>query len=243
MIRRIVSILVIVLAYPALGSQVTVLEGQISEGGLYLQDAGGVYQVFRDFPAAYEAEFYDQPESARATFRFTLVDEGPQATQTIEANLYPGVVQNDSEALVIDYDSSSGPFITRFDLELDKTTGTGKWEWYDLCLVCDRILDPYGKATITSFREVQAGDFERDGDVDAADLAVWQQGVGLLGIASHRQGDADGDADVDGNDFLIWQRQVGETTPTTVAVPEAGTGALAWLAMGAGRLVGRRRLK
>jgi hypothetical protein len=102
-------------------------------------------------------------------------------------------------------------------------------------------IDPYSKATNAAFREVQAGDFEQDGDVDAADLAAWSQNVGLVGIATHRQGDADGDADVDGDDFLVWQRQVGGAGPALGAVPEAGAGVLAWLAVGGGALVRRRR--
>jgi hypothetical protein len=241
MTTRVLAILVVCIAQQVYGSQVTLLEGQIDEGGLYLQDAGGNYRVFQDFPAPYVAEFYYQPDIARATFRFTLVDEGPRATQTIQDNLIPGVLQNDNMKLEVAYDFSSGPTITRFDLELDKATGAGEWNWFDLCLVCDRVIDPYSKATNAAFREVQAGDFEQDGDVDAADLAAWSQNVGLVGIATHRQGDADGDADVDGDDFLVWQRQVGGAGPALGAVPEAGAGVLAWLAVGGGALVRRRR--
>jgi hypothetical protein len=61
-------------------------------------------------------------------------------------------------------------------------------------------------------------DFDEDGDVDGADLAVWKAGFGTIGIATNRQGDADGDRNGEGADFLVWQRQLGsvpksETTP------------------------------
>ncbi len=68
-----------------------------------------------------------------------------------------------------------------------------------------------------------AGDFDEDGDVDAADLAKWKAGYGATGDATHLQGDADGDRDVDGADLLIWQRELGGGGPsvsTSASVPE-----------------------
>jgi hypothetical protein len=56
---------------------------------------------------------------------------------------------------------------------------------------------------------VLGGDFEEDGDVDSADLPLWEIGYGTASGAVHGDGDADGDFDVDGGDFLIWQRQFG----------------------------------
>jgi gluconolactonase len=67
------------------------------------------------------------------------------------------------------------------------------------------------------------GDFDYDGDVDAADLAPWQAGFGQIGAAL--DADANGDGAADGSDFLIWQRQL-EAPPGTVtaaAVPEPPT--------------------
>jgi probable HAF family extracellular repeat protein len=73
------------------------------------------------------------------------------------------------------------------------------------------------------------GDFDDDGQVDAADLAVWQLGFGAMDAATHADGDADGDSDVDGADILVWQRQLGGGLPSvnsSVAVPEPSTWAL-----------------
>jgi hypothetical protein len=47
-------------------------------------------------------------------------------------------------------------------------------------------------------------DFNGDGVVDHADLAIWNAYKGITSGASVLQGDADGDGDVDGNDYLIW---------------------------------------
>ncbi|TWT43221.1 peptidylprolyl isomerase [Botrimarina hoheduenensis] len=58
---------------------------------------------------------------------------------------------------------------------------------------------------------LQAGDFNLDGIVNAADELVWQAGQGSYGVADLRA-DADGDRDVDADDRLIWQANVGQGT-------------------------------
>ncbi|HEX6963448.1 MAG TPA: hypothetical protein VF175_16390, partial [Lacipirellula sp.] len=87
-----------------------------------------------------------------------------------------------------------------------------------------------------------AADFNADGLVDAADLAAWTAGAGMIGSATHARGDADSDQDVDGADFLAWQRQIG-AGGTVASVPEPQSGAgLAGMAAGmfAGQLRKRR---
>jgi len=94
-------------------------------------------------------------------------------------------------------------------------------------------------------------DFNNDGKVDGADLEIWRNNFGRVGVTSET-GDADGDGDVDdedlrvwadqfgqgvdpgdidadfnndsdidGSDFLIWQRHLGETGPLTNADGDA----------------------
>ncbi|BBO33908.1 cytochrome c peroxidase [Lacipirellula parvula] len=73
------------------------------------------------------------------------------------------------------------------------------------------------------------GDFNNDGEVDSADLAVWKTAFGATAGA-----DADGDNDSDGQDFLVWQQNlgrswedfVGANIPTAAAVPEPSAAAI-----------------
>jgi parallel beta-helix repeat protein len=70
-----------------------------------------------------------------------------------------------------------------------------------------------------------AGDFDADGNVDAADLAAWKQGFasGTLG----------------GGDFLVWQRQLGAGTGAGI-VPEPAGELLATILACAAHCLGRR---
>jgi hypothetical protein len=55
-------------------------------------------------------------------------------------------------------------------------------------------------------------DFDNDGDVDGADLEIWQGSFGVNDL-----GDTDDDGDTDGRDFLEWQRQFGSGVSTQIA--------------------------
>ncbi len=71
-----------------------------------------------------------------------------------------------------------------------------------------------------------AGDFNGDGNVNAADLVQWQGDFGING-----ESDADNDGDSDGADFLAWQRNFGVTAlASSTAVPEPAT----WLLLSIG---------
>ena len=75
---------------------------------------------------------------------------------------------------------------------------------------------------ITSSLTFLEADFDMDGDVDDADLSIWETALGLSAL-----GDADGDGDSDGRDFLTWQRQytgpLGAAFSPTTVVPEPTT--------------------
>jgi hypothetical protein len=78
-----------------------------------------------------------------------------------------------------------------------------------------------------------AGDFDSNGVVNGADLALWKAGFGASTDARREDGDADGDGDVDGGDFLAWQRQLGGGAPATAvaSTPEPAALTLAGIAL------------
>jgi hypothetical protein len=83
-----------------------------------------------------------------------------------------------------------------------------------------------------------AADFNRDGDVDGADLTIWSAKLGQELGATQTDGDATGDGAVDGADFLAWQQQL--TASAVVAagvVPEPVTVALLITALCFGHLL------
>jgi hypothetical protein len=66
------------------------------------------------------------------------------------------------------------------------------------------------------------GDFDLDGDVDGADLAIWQTHFSAATDAELIAGDADLDGDIDGADFITWQTNFSTApSPASAPVPEA----------------------
>jgi hypothetical protein len=213
----------------AASSELTFLSGEITSGGFYPKNGGSPIIVQEGSPIPYSATLSYDPVLALATFQFTPLIDDIEATQVIQENLFPGVVQNDDEALRVDYLPTfprPSYLVNIFELTLNKSTGQGQWRWYESCLICDRIFDPSAEATITSFREALGGDFDEDVEVDDADLSYWENGYGLTSFVEHINGDANADAVVDGADFLVWQRQLGSAPAAPVAVPEPSA---AWL--------------
>jgi hypothetical protein len=76
---------------------------------------------------------------------------------------------------------------------------------------------------VLSTAGVMGADFNGDGVVDHADLAILQMNMGLTMGATGLQGDADGDGDVDGQDFLEWQQQLGPVPGFGSAVSSMAT--------------------
>lgn len=71
------------------------------------------------------------------------------------------------------------------------------------------------------------GDFQHDGYVDSADLALWEGSYGLGDGA-----DADGDGDTDGKDFLVWQQQFAHPSLLAAAAHVPEPAALSLMAFG-----------
>lgn len=83
---------------------------------------------------------------------------------------------------------------------------------------------------------VLTADFNGDGFVNNADLAIWR----VAAQAMNDQGDADADGDSDGADLLAWQSQVSSfqpigalgSTSASIAVPEPSAAVLVLFAIG-----------
>lgn len=102
---------------------------------------------------------------------------------------------------------------------------------------------PAYSVTTLVLRSGADGDFNLDGIVDGADLAIWKEGFGAGSGASFRNGDNNRDGVVDGRDFLAWQRAFSASgaagEPPSVGVPEPSI--LAMTPFAAALLARRRR--
>jgi hypothetical protein len=77
-----------------------------------------------------------------------------------------------------------------------------------------------------------AGDYNRNGDVDAADYVVWRDTLGQMGTGL--AADGDGSGEIDASDYSVWKMHFGETITSGSAsirvVPEPVTLVLLLLA-------------
>lgn len=132
--------------------------------------------------------------------------------------------------------------------------------WYELSFYEDRVfvdqigenfyLEPDADDKVFYYREfttlsdcataegcnpTELGDYNADGQVDAADYTVWRDLAGQA-VAPHTLADANGDGLVDDRDRAAWLTHHGLTLGAATATPEpAGLAIVAWLGFAAPR--------
>jgi hypothetical protein len=118
-------------------------------------------------------------------------------------------------------DNLPDDFIDAFDIDalLSAIRAGSSDALFDLN--ADSVLNTGDASTLFEILGTQYGDANLDGQVDGADLAIWQTNYGTN--AGWTNGNFNGDATVDGRDFLIWQRYFGSNAGlagSVLAIPE-----------------------
>lgn len=160
--------------------------------------------------------------------RFHLSDGSPDATFGVSGLAFPqGIMAApDGNGLLVGI--------------LGYAAGNGHIAHYDTDgnLVGDGIFAAPGgggfsEATVfitTPNAPATPGDFNSDGSVNAADLAVWSTNFGdQSGAATAAMGDATGDGNVNGADLLLWQQHaasVARSIAAAAGVPEPDSAVL-----------------
>lgn len=191
-------------------------------GGRYVQQSGGALHIDLGGtdPEEYDRLVVNGDARLGGTLEVSLVDP------VGGTNIFVPSAGDSFEILAAS--DLSGTFATE---SFPAIPGKPGLEWrIDYDTVADTV-----SLTVSPIFEA---DFDEDGDVDNADLAIWDIGYGNGTL--HTEGDADGDHDVDGSDFLVWQQQFGLHGDSSssglivaadVVVPEPASAWMAALAM------------
>lgn len=150
----------------------------------------------------------------------------PQWTWTV-ANYSAQVGSDDQYQVGFTTPAVNGTYNYTYRYSLDNgTTWTiGDLDGNGASLGLSFDLNQLGVLTVTGGANpvFNPADFDKDHDVDGADLTKWRTAVGPGNAA-----DSDGDGDTDGADFLHWQREFGAASNAAVSgvVPEPTSGAI-----------------
>lgn len=159
MIRTLAFVAVALLANTGFG-EVFNLAGQITNGTIFVPAEPGnlnSYFTVANFPIDYTAQFSVDSAGQVAGFTFVATYATSPLGHTAAVNLYPGVAQNNSAQLLVNFDTGlGGGFRTKLDLNLNRATGQGEWNYDYYCPVCDGVFTTFNsvEATITSFSVV-----------------------------------------------------------------------------------------
>lgn len=142
-------------------AEVYSLSGQITSGQIFVIDltnSSGPPQSMRpveSFPFNYTAQLTINPAGQVAEFLVTGAHAGLPNQHAVAQNLFPTVAINDTDRLSIDF-ISPGAVQALLDLDLNKATGVGEWEYKQTCLACGAAFTGFNdvQATITSFSVV-----------------------------------------------------------------------------------------
>jgi hypothetical protein len=89
-----------------------------------------------------------------------------------------------------------------------------------------------GEAAALLDSAAPAGDYDADGDVDAADYVVWRNAFGAATILYGSGADGNGDGKVDAADYTVWRDNLGAGSGagSQAAAPEPSTAVMLFLA-------------
>lgn len=178
----------------------------------------------------------DYLQQADATLEFDLLD-----TSEYETLIITGSASLDGDLHVNAIPGFAPDFGESFTVLTANGGITGEFGTVNLpSLAAGKIfVTQYTDTAVTLAIAGSVADFDLDGDVDDADLTIWQQSYALTA-----DGDADADGDTDGYDLMILQREfTGSLAPftETSVVPEPATNISVCIAAGIFFMIGRTR--
>jgi hypothetical protein len=92
---------------------------------------------------------------------------------------------------------------------------------------------------VTLLTPAEPGDYNTDGEVDAADYGVWRSAYGSTDLSA----DGNVDGKVDGADYVVWRHHLQSAAASGASVPEPCTSMLLLIAMAAFAKVRSRRVR